>query len=202
MKTQVCLINTLLAILALVSFSCSEPKETPEKFRPPKQIVGDRTIYDFLNSIIKDGSPHFKYCDDIMDREFLPYFLTKSGSLEIMKLDSIFTKRDIDFIFKQAGYSSYFKFDQKYISKNIIELDTLKSFTENLDVKHEYWNSIHDQYGTICFVKMPLFSFDKQTAILETGSSCGGLCGEGGMYIYKKVNDKWILIKVLSEWVS
>jgi len=52
------------------------------------------------------------------------------------------------------------------------------------------------------YVSIPLFSTDKNIAIIKYGVWCGNECGHGGIYIYKKINGEWKLVDVRSKWIS
>jgi hypothetical protein len=51
-------------------------------------------------------------------------------------------------------------------------------------------------------ISAPLFSLDKELVIIEFSYFCGGLCGNGGTYVYKKENRTWRLKLTLIYWIS
>lgn len=202
------IISIILVFIILTILSCNyenrvhQNKENTQNLKP-KQLVDDKTIYEFLNYNFIHKDSAFLDCDYIIDHEWLPYFFTHEDSLALIKMDTIFTKGDIGFIFKQANYVRYFKLKQsKLPSKNVIKIDTIKFFNNNNEIRSAYLDELHKKYGALCTIKMPLFSIDRKTVYISTGLTCGTLCGAGGTYIYRKVNGKWILIKTLNEWVS
>lgn len=197
----------IILVILLISSLTSCKKEYSHKNKQtehelPKQLVDDKTIYEFLNYNFTTKDSAFIHCDNIMSYELFPY-LSQEDSLTILKLDTIFTKADSDFIFKQVKYSNCFKLkENKLTNKKIIELDTTKVFSNNTEVRGNYWGKILKQNGPICSIRMPLFSVDKKTVFIKTSYNCGMLCGEGGTYIYRKVGKKWIRLKTLNAWVS
>lgn len=195
----------VLLILSLGIFLACKPENknarSVDKWQKPTQLVDNKTIYKFLNNILENDSS-IKYCNNIYNRDLLPY-PSKEDSLTIIKLDSTFTKEDIAFIFQQARYSYFFKLDQKYLpNKKIIELDTIKAYNSNHVISQAYWESNLKKYGYTCGLSLPLFSVDRKKVIISFGRSCGMLCGHGGMLIFKKEGNKWILLTTVSEWVS
>ncbi len=47
----------------------------------------------------------------------------------------------------------------------------------------------------------PLFSYEKNYAIIIKTFYCGMLCGGGAYYIYRRLsNGDWTLIKKINEW--
>lgn len=195
----------LLMLLVFSSISCKKEyhyKDKYSKHELSKQPVDDKTIYDFLNYNFTSNDSAFKNCNNITNHELHPY-LSSKDSLAILKMDTIFTKADLDFIFKQVKYSHYFKLKKnKLLNKKIIELDTTKIFSNKADVREYYWDKILKQNGSLCSIRMPLFSVDKKTVYISTSYSCGMLCGEGATYIYRKVGKEWIKLKTLNAWVS
>lgn len=195
----------LFIFLAFSSISCKKEypyKDKYTKHELSKQLIDDKAIYDFLNYNFTAKDSAFKNCNNIVNHELYPY-LSPEDSLAILKMDTIFTKADLNFIFKQAKYSYYFKFkENRLLNKKIIELDTTKVFSNNTEVREHYWTMILKQNGTFCSIRMPLFSVDKKTVYIKTSYSCGMLCGEGATYIYRKVGKKWIKVKTLNAWVT
>lgn len=52
-------------------------------------------------------------------------------------------------------------------------------------------------------ISMPVLSLDKKTAIIKIVENCNCLLGgQGGTYLYKKINGKWKRIKSFNNWIS
>ena len=49
---------------------------------------------------------------------------------------------------------------------------------------------------------IPVFNLDKTMCLFYESYHCGGLCGDGGFYIYKLTNGKWEMIAMFNCWVS
>lgn len=199
---------TLLIFVFFIELSCNKKYETGLdkqviKYVKPKQLVDDQTIYEFLNYNFEHKDPAFFDCENIINQEWYPCFFTHEDSLALIKMDTIFTKADTDFIFRQAEYVQYFNLNQTLLpNKNIIKIDTTKAYNNDREIRGVYYEELYKKHGPLCTIKMPLFSVDRKTVYISTGLTCGTLCGAGATYIYRKVNGKWILIKTLNEWVS
>ena len=210
MGKKIIIMKQLLYIILVSSFLYSCKKhEKPElntynKNNTPEQLVDDETIYEFLNSCtFSDSSKHG--CKTYARKA--NYFVsseTNLDSLSIIKMDSIFSKKDIEFIFKQEKYTYYFELNENRIpeNKNLVSLDTNKVFNNDWEIRNKYLHELLDENGAICFVSLPLFSCNRKIAIVNTSIYCGILCGAGGTYIYRKTDEGWILIISLNEWVS
>ena len=211
MKTLACLSFLLLAILcscdknaslftetAIDTETSNEEKPISVNITPDanaKQLVDDNTIYEFINSCIASDTSYFKRCNTIIGREYLPPFMHERDSLQIVQADSIFTKADAEFIFRQARYSTQFKLNQRNLTKTMTIIHP--EFEEALGEKRDtFWDNLLDECGPYCHVSMPLFSADKKAALIKLHYTCGAVCGYGGKYFYKKDGNNWKCIAI------
>ena len=164
-----------------------------------KQLVNDTTIYDLLNSCIVADST-YKYSNTVVGSLGMLY-LNESDSLNILKADTIFSKKDAAFIFKQARLRHFFNIDKSKLQqdKNVIYLDEKEVFGER---RSEYFSTIRQNHGSLYMMTMPVFSTDLKTAMISTSNNCGTLCGVGATYIYKKINGQWKLVAIWNKWIS
>jgi hypothetical protein len=151
--------------------------------------IPDSLTYSVINFLIanKNANPdlHSKY---LIDKQMIPFiFYFKDDSIALTKLDTLFTRKDIDFIFSQEKQFSSFKINPTRIrGKIILNADSIDRYN-------------HRPLSSISF---PLFNLDKSIFIVRTFYSCGMLCGKGGIYMYKKEKSKWVLIETISSWIS
>jgi hypothetical protein len=184
--------------------SCQQNSKT-EKVVINKQIVSDKEIYAFINEIMPyEKSKDISYCNKIVDTD---PSLSKTSEEFIKGIDTIFSKQDLKFIIEQTKYEEDFKLNEKLLkNKIVISGDTLSKFTQgrNEDGRSQFWDKYHSKFGPggFCSITLPLFSIDKKTVLVTTGMHCGRLCGEGGSYIYRKINGKWELVHTITNWVS
>ena len=188
------LIGFIFVVISLIS--CNRKPDI--KNEGYKQLVSDSIICDALNYFVNNDSiDEFKYSKRFVDKEVF-CVLQNQDSLKLTKLDSIFTKEDLDFIFKQNRNAVYFK--HKYLkNKVLIPSDTLMKFG-----RREFWKEFHKRLGEggFCSISMPLFSKKMNIVIIKYSYSCGRLCASGGTFIYKRINNKWVEIYCIHSWIS
>lgn len=133
--------------------------------------------------------------------------------LGLNKYDSIFSQKDIEHIYKQASdlaTSETLEINQaKTNNQNVRIIPTFQfnKFIEKIVSKNqrsEFWEEFEKEFGTHNFysISYPVFSLDKNTAIISFGHHCGILCGSGFSAIFQKMNGKWVQVKVIISWVS
>lgn len=196
MKSKFSILSFILFVSLIVSCKNKSITETSA----PRQLVNDTLIYNFINAVSTD-SLGLGQCETFADFDMLPYFQTNSDSLSLTSLDTLLGKTDINYIFEQAEYRNFRLKPDLLKDKVVIPIDTIELFNPD-KTPQEYYRNLLKKYGPICFIKLPLFSIDKQTAVVDISMGCGALCGKGGRYLYRKVNGKWILVKTLDEWIS
>jgi hypothetical protein len=164
-----------------------------------EQLVDDKTIYEFLNSVIVTDSS-YKYSNTVVG-SIGSLWLEKSDSLQLLKADTIFSEEDAHFIFKQARMKHFYNVDRNELcqGKNVIYLDEKIVFG---DEGSKYWSELRKKYGSMYIMTIPVFSLDKNTAMISTSHQCGSQCGTGATYVYKKYNNHWRLIATWNKWVS
>lgn len=196
-----------LLILLFSLFSCEQASITSHKEKGEgKQLVAENEIYQFVNYLLKDFSLFGPINNIVVDKDLvLDPLLSVQDSITIVKMDSVFSSSDVIFLFQQSKNLKSFRFkSEKLPSKTVISSDTLLAFRKTHKSLTDYWKNFKKEFGSTgyCTISMPLFSVDKSKAIIRTSYHCGGFCGGGGTYIFKKENGKWTLIKTLSNWES
>jgi len=196
--------NLLFILITVITFSCQQNAKV-EKLAIKKQMVSDKEIYAFINEIMPyEENKDFSYCNKIADKNLM---LMQTSKEFINGIDTIFSKKDLKFLIEQTKYEIDFKLNKKLLkNKIVISGDTIKKFTQgrNKDGRSQFWDKYHKKYGEggFCSVTLPLFSIDRKTVLVTTSMNCGRLCGEGGTYIYRKINGKWELVHTITNWVS
>lgn len=185
----------LLIFLSILTLSCNEKIDNIDKqaAEKPRLIVNKNIIYEFLNYNLSSENPLFEHCETILSQNPLP-ILTERDSLALLKMNTIFSKDDIQYIFRQSEFSKHFRIEKKYLkNKKVIELDTAIVFGNNKIDRETYWDEFNNTYYHNCVINLPLFSIDKQTAIVKIGYQ-----SESGIYIYRKQDGKWQVLKTIS----
>ena len=192
--------------------SCNQPQTSESqqtegktvKEAAPDMVVEDSVVYGFINEVIDGARPDSTVdCDKLADKTIIGFTHTEIDSAHLDSL--LFSKKDITFIQRQLSVMQYFKLNPQDIhNKQIISSDTLMTFFKKREGSESFWSSYRKKYGKggFCSMSMPLFSLDKETAIFHMSYHCGGMCGHGGTYIYKRKKGKWTVVKELSSWIS
>ena len=166
--------------------------------------IDDSTIYEFINFVANDkNEKHFILRGDkVLDK---PFFEDTNYLIDSLKKDTIFSKDDIAFLEVQMQSVKNFTINPELFNgKEIISSDTIKRYSTEEARRWTFWEDYRKKYGEagFCNISLPLFSKDRQRVIINTSYSCGGKCGEGGVFIYQKIKGKWKQIKELSWWIS
>ena len=186
--------KTLVFHICILCLAGSCNTKTPVSASIPnsesRQVnIDDSTINSVVSYLLKNKSsnPFLKY-KKVVETELMPFFFSFStDSIEIVKLDSLFTSQDIEFMQTQKKQFYTFKLDQsKFDYKTIISKDSLELLRS-----YPY-----------CYISSPVFNAKKDKFIIRTGYVCGALCAEGAIFIYQKSGKDWKIIKVLNQTVS
>jgi hypothetical protein len=173
-------------------------------------VISDFEIVDFINkdlakNFVKKESwinprywkPHISnyYYKDSADRNSKlrnPHFLfkpntTASGIVTASLLDSILSRKDIDFFKEQI--------------EGLLEGEDWKdTFQKAKIVSNPPLDKNGNPKQVVEVYSIPIFSFDRQHVILMKGFYCGLLCGYGGYHLYKRSGEDWVVIRILDEW--
>lgn len=184
--------KTLLFYASIIFFaiSCGTNKQNELRSQKiVKPLIDDSTIYSAINYLLTDTTyNHFLKYERISEKWQIAFpFQLKNDSLELRRLDTFFSDNDIEFILKQKKMFYQFKVDRSKIRNRIIVSEDSLDLVQNLPYS---------------FVTLPLFNIKKDKFIICFGYYCGVLCAEGGTYIYERKGEKWVRLKIFSEWIS
>jgi hypothetical protein len=163
-------------------------------------IVTAQEYYDFFNSIKKPSAEtHF-----ILVSEPERYSLSKNSDEDDYNIfDTLFSKRDSTFLKEQVIKANKFVWGPGMIngSKVVNRSDIDELFKEGMG---EGWDKFYKIYGNGGYwaYSVPLFSKDKNICVVKYSNHCGGLCGAGYIYYYKKTNGKWAEVYHYMTWIS
>jgi hypothetical protein len=170
-----------LLVISTVFLFLSCMKNDKNIYKVQNDQISDTEIYEVINFII-DSS----YSECINTTKYLTedeeFSRTMNRNLErIKELDTIFSKQDIEFIYKQATKVDQFHLNQKLVlRKTVIPSDSLKLLITDKYNSQIYRDNYQKKYGTNKLVStaLPLFSLDRNTVIIST--SCGMGFGSSG----------------------
>lgn len=178
----------LSAALAGLTVRCAQMERREDnEIQYSNPFVADSVTYEFVNAALSQEFKEFDFqCEKVTDRGLFPFSFTTEDSLKILSMDSLFTKSDVEFIYKQLGWSNSFKLNPNLVEgRHVILFDSVLANKEKYSVEG------------FCHMSMPLFTQDMSTAIVRKGMICGRICGEVETLIYSRKKDKWELIYTL-----
>lgn len=173
---------SLIAALPALIYAQTIPVITPQDY------------YDFYNSI---GG---------LDTAKEYYLENKTISFKFLNhdfIDSLLKPGDSSFYSQQEKAAKNFSWEAgKLIRAKIIDSNIINSFFK--DDNDSGWPGFWEKYGRHGFwnLSIPCFSKDKRVCMFVTGLYCGEECGEGMIYYFKKVGNKWKLVYQHRTWVS
>lgn len=167
--------------------------------------VSDKEIYDFLNWMThNDGKSEIKFLKN-----------NKKVSVKILPWDTA------NFVSKYVGeYDiSHLEPDNKYLFKKSSGLDTLFTqvdrdyFLEQfISIKDSVWHKgmsgkkmlslKKKDYNDVNYYSVPLFSRNREYAIIYKVYTCGYECAYGKYYLYKYDKDRWKFLMSVNPWTS
>ena len=96
--------------------------------------------------------------------------------------------------------SLFFERQNKTPNKTLLDTKIFQGYRIlTMDSMIKYYskkNFYYIQFGT------PVFTANKEYVYLKSNIICTGLCGEGRVYILKKLKNKWILYQSIRTWVG
>jgi hypothetical protein len=162
---------TIILCSFFTIFSC---KKDNSDFITPESILCN-TINQFVNDVFQtDGGKFYNIARSS--------FLRVTDSTYLSGQTSLFSKRDIDYIFKQNRTVKVYRLDNCLQNRILL--------------------SPKDPTLGVFSISVPLFTLNNEIVIIAYSYYCDGLCGFGGTYVYKKENGIWQKKLTLIEWIS
>lgn len=193
---------TIISLFFLIAGCTDINKKIVFNDTGPIQQVEDDVMYEFLNSCVFNDSVN-KYSRNAFNGNFyLPYFLSKTDSLEILNYGNIFSNDDANFMYLQDRFSLYFKIKDSLINSEKEILYAPNNILSNDSLRHIYNQKILNSYDEVTVIQMPLFSKDKKTVLVSIVIWCGSLCGERATYVFRKTDKGWTIIETDNKGVS
>jgi hypothetical protein len=197
--------STFLILFPIILISCSRNQKSNKginQFGKESigyvQLVPDSIVCETINYLVNDGLKESFEGNRFIDKPSYEV-LESDDSLKLLELDTLFSKQDLEYIFKQNSNAKYYQLNKCLDNKTFISIDTLKKFN-----REDFWTDFRRKYGQGGFnsISIPLFTCNRDIIIIQCSHSCGRLCGSGGTYIFKKQESKWVQIHCLQYWVS
>ncbi|MBI2272369.1 MAG: hypothetical protein HYU70_01125 [Bacteroidetes bacterium] len=184
----------LLAITLLNSFGQTHPVEIQKHTQD--SIVYVQKSIEFIKKV--KGK-------ELADSRFIlvdkPFAFNYFNCLEKLLADSItFSSAELDLI-RQKKYPSVTRWSGSFFPAiTLISGDTIDSiFKKKTDGWNYFYKNIGGGFGRF---SMPIFLRNDTYCIFYADQSCGWLCGEGQLVLYKMNNGKWEEIRSYCSWIS
>ena len=136
----------------------------------------------------------------------LPIFPVKARFEQILGDSLIITDEERAYINSEIDKMQGHKWQEGLVSgAHIITADSVRKVFDirKTDRLFDGWSYFHNKgVDRIYNFGVPIFFRNDNYCLFYYGYSCGGLCGEGSVTIYKKVKGKWQPFSTLSSWVS
>lgn len=172
-------------------------------------ITSNKEIYDFLNSVSRSQHRHSEE----------PPFTVKNISARIARWDSLNFIRNVDsndlsyMLLYLYATPPHYAHEDANLNSLLNAKDKEYIFKQFLAIKDSCWHQPFQHSHLLKqkkqvrpnrhYYSIPLFSLDKNYAIVFEEYYCGSLCAYGGYHVYKKVeNYKWKEITVVHSWMS
>lgn len=83
-----------------------------------------------------------------------------------------------------------------------ISSEKFSSFFGKKGWRKNSWKRINRKYGIGQVIELSKIHYEKNLASVYYGIRCGGLCGNGGLVIFEKVNGQWEILTTINIWES
>ena len=126
--------------------------------------------------------------------------LRAADSLSIIKMDTLFTKEDLAYIFEQAKDTTAVVLNPALLkgANTLITQKELDTFWKECAPKDldTCWREFEKRYHKTgyTFYNKPLFNKNHTVALLYQDHHCGSLCGGMLTLIYKKEKGRWNIV--------
>jgi len=135
----------------------------------------------------------------LVDKPFdLSYFVCLS---DLLKDTANFTKEELVLIEKQAKHPPVARWTNALVpGTRIISSDTVTAAFNNLS---NGWPYVYKHIGHVLYAySAPVFIRNYTYCLFYAHFTCGGLCGEGHLALYKKEGNTWKEVKTYCDWIS
>ncbi|PTX14366.1 hypothetical protein C8N40_11131 [Pontibacter mucosus] len=184
--------NLALGLVLQAVVSCTDIKVNTVELSgiTSNPFVPDSITYTFINDALLQKFSNSDFtCDFVLDRPFTAT-LAAEDSLLLIRMDSVFSEEDVEFLYKQVAGGEKFRLNPALIGdRMLVSLDTIVSEAKG----KTKFKAFRDRYGGegFCYITLPIFSKKFSYAIVRKGMVCGNICGEDETQIYKVTDGRW-----------
>lgn len=174
------------------------------KYEVLNQLITGQIREDSINGILHDNIYNIAvkriFFEELNENEEPPPPVLALN----FSYDSIFAIKDSSYYKNQDRKLINFNLQKSKIKKKLDFITTDEILKLSAQYERDFWKQFQKKYGDKCIrtFSVPFFNKNKTVCIVENSMSCGPLYGGGSTSIYKKVNGKWVVLKIYDIWVS
>lgn len=174
------------------------------KYEVLNQLITDQIREDSINGTLHDNIYNIAvkrvFFEELNENEEPPPPVLALN----FSYDSIFAIKDSSYYKDQDRKLINFNLQKSKIKKKLAFITTDEILKLSAQYERDFWKQFQKKYGDKCIrtFSVPFFNKNKTVCIVENSMSCGPLYGGGSTSIYKKVNGKWVVLKIYDIWVS
>lgn len=203
-----------LFLILLLLISCKKKEAKKEiipkdetldlKYEVLNQLITGQIREDSINGILHDNIYNIAvkriFFEELNENEEPPPPVLALN----FSYDSIFAIKDSSYYKNQDRKLINFNLQKSKIKKKLDFITTDEILKLSAQYERDFWKQFQKKYGDKCIrtFSVPFFNKNKTVCIVENSMSCGPLYGGGSTSIYKKVNGKWVVLKIYDIWVS
>jgi hypothetical protein len=160
--------------------------------------VNKKDVYSLLNDLSKDSG--VLRCINVLSLNPDTFYNVYDNREILLKL--LFTDDDFAYMNNQHQFETVFEFDQNQLNRIKLISSTEVNELQNKGRKH-FQDAIFKKYNSgICAVSLPLFNKQHNLAVVRINHYGGNNTGTGQVFVLKKENYQWKVLKVIDEWIS
>lgn len=184
------LLFTILSALTVFSQKNADPESYPliRVFLKDTCSLGENSRFAIQGAAVDDTHVDLL---SILNNEMLLYY-SKLRS-EKIEFDTVFNERDLQHI--REVYEK---------NKGIVPVWSEKNLRKNKITPHDNTISKKKKALNVFHYKAsyPLFSTDRQHALIYIESACEGRCGRGNVYVFSRKSGNWQILSEINLWTN
>ncbi|MBL4642668.1 MAG: hypothetical protein JKY44_03650 [Flavobacteriaceae bacterium] len=172
----------ILILLLILTISCVKSEK--------KNITSNEDIYEFMKVVIKEQNLNLSYGISIKPESDFDITKSDNENFKSLKtnLDSVEQKSDsLNWSVNLNSLTLLSNLSKEDISEMISQKESSKTFEWNNARLGFNLSNKNNWYS----FSVPLFSKDKNKAVMMIRNLCPGLCGEGKTILFIKKDGKW-----------
>lgn len=150
------------------------------------------------------------FIKQVKDDKLQSTFILQDATVSFFNMDCLpqladdtmnFTPAEIKLIEQRLKSPIIKKWTPSLLSNiHIVSADTIRSIFKT---PGKGWDYFHERFGgAINSFSEPIFFRNNSYCLFYSDYACGSLCGQGYVMLYRKENNKWVLVRSYCGWIS